>query len=58
MKRDIAETNDQSGQIKVEIKYTFDDWTGNEDVLNLSQKYLQELKAFIEDGVIKKFISG
>ena len=42
----------------IQVRYEFDDWKGPEDVLTLSQKYLQELGAFIDDGVSKGFITG
>jgi hypothetical protein len=41
-----------------ELKYRFDDWTGNEDVLTLCQTYIQELEILIKDGVSKGFITG
>ena len=41
-----------------EVKYKFDDWTGNEDVLTLCQMYIQELDGVIKDGVAKGFITG
>lgn len=38
--------------------YKFDDWSGSEDVLSLSEKYLQELDSFVSDGVAKRYIKG
>jgi hypothetical protein len=43
---------------KVEIKYTFADWKGNEDVLTLSKMYLDELRKIVEDGVKNGFLTG
>jgi len=45
-------------QAIIQVNYEFDDWNGNEDVLALCQKYLQELERLIEDGVSKGFITG
>ena len=42
----------------IEIKYRFSDWSGNEDVTELSRKYLDELEDVIEDGIKRGFISG
>ena len=41
-----------------EVRYKFDDWTGNEDILTLCQMYIQELDGVIKDGVAKGFIAG
>jgi hypothetical protein len=45
-------------QPTIRVTYRFDDWSGNEDVLTLCQKYLQELERLIDDGVNKGFITG
>lgn len=42
---------------KVEIKYTFADWKGPEDVLILSKMYLAELRKIIEEGVKNGFLT-
>jgi hypothetical protein len=42
----------------VEIRYRFSDWSGSEDVTELSQKYLDELEDVVDDGVKRGFISG
>ncbi len=42
----------------MKIKYKFDNWVGNEDVLNLCQIYIQELEHLIKEGVNKGFITG
>lgn len=41
-----------------EIRYRFADWSGNEDVLTLCKKYIQELENIIKDGIRRGFISG
>jgi hypothetical protein len=41
-----------------EIKYMFDDWTGDKDILTLCQMYIQELNGFVKIGVAKGFIIG
>jgi hypothetical protein len=43
---------------KEEVKYKFRDWTGNEDVLTLCERYIQELEKVVQDGVSKGFITG
>jgi len=43
---------------KVEVKYKFRDWTGDEDVLTLCESYIQELEKVVKDGVSKGFITG
>jgi hypothetical protein len=42
----------------VEVRYRFSDWSGSEDVIELSQKYLDELEDVVDDGVKRGFISG
>ena len=52
-------SEDKKGQptpATIQIKYIFDDWRGNEDVLTLSQKYVQELENLVNDGMNKGFI--
>lgn len=46
------------GQVTRQVEYKFSDWKGNESVLTLCQKYLQELERLIENGVGKRFITG
>lgn len=47
-------------QAKVESKstYRFDKWTGDEDVLTLCERYIQELEKVVKDGVSKGYITG
>ena len=52
------EPNQKSKPIPNEVKYMFDSWNGNEDVLTLSKKCIQELGDVIQDGVIQGFITG
>lgn len=47
-----------AGSTTVEIRYRFSDWSGGEDVTELSQKYLHELEDVIDDGIKRGFISG
>lgn len=46
------------GHVVRQVEYKFSDWKGNESVLVLCQKYLQELERLIENGVTKGFITG
>ncbi|TET68168.1 MAG: hypothetical protein E3J56_11730 [Candidatus Aminicenantes bacterium] len=41
-----------------EVKYKFRDWPGNEDVLTLCERYIQELEKVVQDGVSKGYITG
>jgi len=43
---------------RVEVQYLFGDWLGTEDVLALSQKYIAEVRSFVEAGVNAGYISG
>ncbi len=42
----------------VTIKYRFKDWPGDEDIIELSQMYIDELQQFIKDGVDAGFLTG
>lgn len=44
--------------VKVMYKYRFKDWKGNEDVLELCQKYIEELEKIVKDGIKRGFITG
>ena len=57
-----AKTNlkpsENSAQVRHELKYRFDDWTGQEDVLTLCQMYIHQLDAIVENGIAKNVITG
>jgi hypothetical protein len=40
------------------IRYMFADWTGSEDIMVLSQIYLEELQRVVEDGIRSGFVTG
>jgi len=42
----------------VTTQYTFADWTGSEDIVTLSQMYLDELQRVVEDGIRNGFLTG
>ena len=44
--------------VELEVRYKFSDWTGDEDVITLCEKYIQELEKVVKDGVRKRFITG
>ena len=44
--------------VEHEVRYKFSDWTGDEDVITLCEKYIQELEKAVKDGVSKGFITG
>ena len=48
----------ESNDPVVNYRYFFRDWSGNEDVLGLSQQYIKELKEIISDGIARGFITG
>lgn len=54
----IPEKENSRSNISHSTRYIFDDWNGNEDAIELSQKYLNELEAFIKEGIRLKFITG
>jgi hypothetical protein len=39
-------------------RYVFNDWTGSEDLMTLSQMYLDELQRVVKDGIHKGFLTG
>jgi hypothetical protein len=41
-----------------QIRYEFEGWDGNEDVLTLSESYLNQLEAIVSDGIAKGMVSG
>jgi hypothetical protein len=51
-------------QIKTEppttakTRYFFSDWNGNQDVMTLSEMYLNELQHVVEDGIKNGFLTG
>lgn len=42
----------------VDTTYYFKDWSGDEDVLELARKCLDELKDFVADGIAKRFLTA
>lgn len=54
-------TNDEPKRkqaTKATIEYRFGDWSGSDDVISLSQMYINALQLIINDGVKKGFITG
>lgn len=47
-----------SNKSEYKMRIHFKDWNGEEDVLELCAKYLNELLLFLEEGINKKYISG
>lgn len=41
----------------ITIKYVFSDWSGTEDVIELCEKYINALEAFINDGQASGFLT-
>jgi len=48
----------ESDEPTVNYRYVFRDWSGNEDVVDLSRQYISELKGIVSDGVTRGFITG
>jgi hypothetical protein len=49
----------ESAPVEVAVAYTkFSDWSGPEDLMELCQKYLDELGSLVEDGISRGFLSG
>jgi hypothetical protein len=40
------------------VRYRFDDWPGLEDVIGLSQQYIEELESFIQSGMKIGILTG
>lgn len=40
------------------VTYFFSDWTGDEDVITLCEKYLDKLEKLVDDGIRQGHISG
>lgn len=58
--RDLSEKGSvaRTSEISVTTRYFFDDWTGSDDVLTLCQKYVNDLKLFVQDGIVKGFLTA
>jgi hypothetical protein len=56
-KDDPTPIKPHSDESTIEIKYYFDDWSGQEDVINLSESYLVALEGFVTDGQTKGFLT-
>jgi hypothetical protein len=41
-----------------EVRYFFNNWMGDEDVLTLSKNYIEEIESAINDGITQGFITG
>lgn len=44
--------------VESKTTFRFDDWTGDEDVLTLCERYIKELEKVVNEGVSKEFITG
>ena len=42
----------------VEFSYLFDDWSGTEDCITLSTRYLDRIRVIVADGVTHGFLAG
>ena len=47
-----------TGSAESKTTFWFNDWTGNEDVITLCERYIQELEKVVKDGVSKGYITG
>jgi hypothetical protein len=47
-----------TGSAESKTTFRFNDWTGDEDVLTLCERYIQELEKVVKDGISKGFITG
>lgn len=47
----------KSEPISVTYRYSFPDWSGQEDVIGLCDKYLSALKSIAKDGIAKGFLT-
>lgn len=46
-----------NSSVESKTTFRFNDWAGNEDVITLCEKYIQELEKVVKDGVSKEFIT-
>jgi len=44
--------------VESKTTFRFNDWTGNEDVITLCERYIQELEKAVKDGMSKGYITG
>ncbi len=44
-------------EASVEYTYICSDWSGSEGVFDLARKYLDELSAFVEEGIAKGYLT-
>lgn len=54
----LAGLPDKIDHTQIRVKYTFADWPGTEEVLELSRQYYEHLLSFVNDGKQRGFISG
>lgn len=61
LRENLINTRPKTKNVKATVEskstYRFDKWTGDEDVLTLCEKYIQELEKVVRDGVSKGFIT-
>lgn len=55
--QDSQDKSAPDGSIDISIRFTFTDWPGNEDVLQLCEQYLKKLQYVVEDGQNKGFLT-
>ena len=56
--RKVLKPKIKSDVVRSYTRYLFDNWSGKEDVLDLSKTYLAQLEELVKDGISKKYISG
>jgi len=56
--KSIEKPKESENSSRHEVRYKFGNWTGNEDILTLCQRYIQEIDVVIKDGVAKGFLTG
>lgn len=42
---------------EIKERYLFSDWAGSEDIMELCKKYIDELEAFVKDGMAQKILT-
>lgn len=58
IQKDVPIKEQNTDDVTIKIKYGFTDWSGSEDIMRLSEMYLNELDKIIEDGIKQGYISG
>ena len=57
-KGDLPPPKPTESRSEATVRYRFDDWSGPEDVIALSRRYIEELERFVKEGIEQGYLSG